>query len=69
MIIDSNDETLYDAMWIKAKRGEPWTTHEFRRWMNIMSKMNYAIESASVDEVAALQSQFIQMLQQKFMKG
>ncbi|MHC4181794.1 MAG: hypothetical protein ACYSR0_00395 [Planctomycetota bacterium] len=69
MIINPEEKTLYNAVWEKALRAEPWTTHEFRRWMDVVSKMNFAIESASVDEVAALQSQFIQLLQQKFMKG
>jgi hypothetical protein len=72
MIINPDDEVLYDAVWRKAKLGEPWSTHDFRRFMDIFGKMNFAIEAqtkATPDEIAALQSQFIQLLQQKFMKG
>lgn len=67
--MDLEQKTLYNAVWYKGLNGEPWSTHDFRRFMDALSKFNFAIEAATPDEIAALQAQFIQLLQQKFMQG
>ena len=67
--MDYEQRILLDAVWIKLRNNEPMSTIDFRRLMEVIGSANFALETASEDEVRALQSQFIGMLQQKFMQG
>lgn len=67
--MDYEQKVLLDSVWFKLRSNEPMSTHDFRRLMELLGNAQFSLESASEDEIRALQSQFISMLQQKFMQG
>ena len=69
MNVDYEQKVLMDAVWFKLRSGEPMSTSDFRRLMDIIMSATFAVDVPEEDEVRALQSQFIGMLQQKFMQG
>jgi hypothetical protein len=67
--MDYEQRILLDAVWFKLRNNEPMSTLDFRRLMDILGNASFSLESASEDEIRALQSQFISLLQKKFMQG
>ena len=65
--MDYEQRILLDAVWIKLRSGEPMSTNDFRRLIDVFQQASFNIETATQDEVMALQSQWITLLQQKFM--
>jgi len=67
--MDYEQKVLLDSVWFKLRNNEPMSTHDFRRLMDLIGNAQFSLETASEDEIRALQSQFIGLLQKKFMQG
>lgn len=66
--MDYEQKVLLDSVWFKIRNGEPMSTNDFRRFIDLIANASFSLETAGEDEIRALQSQFISMLQQKFMQ-
>ena len=65
----NNDEILLDAVYTKLKNGEAPSIHDLDRWINFLAAAPIgAVSKPGDQEIAAIQSKLVNMLQQKFMQ-
>ena len=65
-----NDELiLLDAAYIKLRNGEPMSLIDLQRIINLINEAPFVVNKFEEPELAGVQSDFIQKLQNKFMKG
>lgn len=66
-----NDEQklLMKAALIKLINNEPMALNDLQRIIDLIESAQFPIQSAEPDEIAAVQSRMIGVLQEKFMKG
>jgi hypothetical protein len=65
----NNDEILLDAVYTKLKIGEPLSIQDLDRWINFLGAAPIgAVSKPGDQDIAAIQSKLINMLQQKFMQ-
>lgn len=65
----NNDEILLDAVYTKLKIGEPLSIQDLDRWINFLAAAPIgAVSQPSDQDVAAIRSKLVNILQQKFMQ-
>jgi len=66
----NNDEILLDAVYTKLKLGEPLSIPDLDRWINFLAAAPIgAVRKPTDQEIAAVQSKLVNILQQKFMQS
>lgn len=64
----NGDEKLLDAVYEKLKRGEPISINDLDRWINFLAAANMTnVSLPKENEIAAINSKLMNVMQQKFM--
>jgi hypothetical protein len=67
--MEEEQKLLMKAALIKLMNNEPMSLNDLQRVIDLLETAQFPIQSAEQDEIAAVQSRLIGVLQEKFMKG
>lgn len=65
----NDEQILLDAAYIKLRNNEPMSLIDFQRLANLFETASFGLNIFDESEKAGIQSKFILMLQERFMKG
>lgn len=65
--MDTVEQELTQTAFLKLQKGEPMSTFDFKRIMNVLQNVPINIEMPDQGEIVGLQGQFKALLQKRFL--